>query len=242
MHGRLIALGLATGLLVGCGGSGAEPHGGPAAAARAGGQEEPQKEGVVLKEKRSGAWTPELTEAERATVFAIAEDTLAWCVNGSSGAFSFHRYNLTDKLMVPTHTFVTLKREGRLRGCIGSLPPMEAPPLYESVHQHTILAALRDRRFRQVSPAELAGIEIDVSLLSPVKDIKTIDEFVIGEHGIIVEQGGRHGVFLPEVAVEQKWTKEQTLNYVCSEKAGLSADAWRKGARMQVFSSVVISK
>ncbi len=201
-------------------------------------QEELSKEAKV-KEIRSGAWSPNLTEDERATLFAIAADTLAWCVGGRKGAFDKGVYELTETLKVPMATFVTLKIKGRLRGCIGSLAP--AAPLYESVHDNAINASLNDYRFRPVRPEELKEIDVHISILSPIVDIASIDEFKLGEHGIILRKGMSRAVYLPEVAVEQKWTVEQTLSSL-SQKAGLPPDAWREGATFQVFSSVVLEK
>jgi uncharacterized protein (TIGR00296 family) len=100
---------------------------------------------------------------------------------------------------------------------------------------------MEDRRFQPVTAAELPKIEIHISLLSPVTEIASLDGFVIGEHGIIVQKGRRRAVYLPEVAPEQGWTKEQTLSHL-SMKAGLSRDAWREGATFKVFSSVGLSK
>jgi AmmeMemoRadiSam system protein A len=200
-----------------------------------------QKEMSKVKIHKSGTWTPELSDEENATLFAIAEDTLTWCVNGGRGSFPFNKYKLTPKLKVPTHTFVTLKISGALRGCIGSLPPSSPQPLYESVHENAINAALRDWRFTPVTPTELSKIEIDVSLLSPVTDIKSLDEFKLGEHGIIIIKGGHRAVYLPEVAPEQGWTKEETLASL-SEKAGMQPNAWKEGAKFQIYSSVVLSK
>jgi AmmeMemoRadiSam system protein A len=197
------------------------------------------KEAAVIKEHRSGEWTPSLTDAEKATLFAIAEDTLAWCVNGSRGRFSFDKYPLTDKLKVKTATFVTLKMHGMLRGCIGSLAPMQ--PLYESIHANAVNASMDDPRFNPVTPKELPLLEIHLSILSPIRDIATLDEFKIGEHGIIMEKGFYRAVYLPEVAVEQGWTKEETLSSL-SEKAGARADAWKTGAHFKVFSSVQLAR
>lgn len=203
----------------------------------------PKETGMKIHEHRSGAWTPGLTDEEKATLLAIAKDTLAWCVSNPTGAknpFSFESYALTPKLKTPLHTFVTLKIKGELRGCIGSLPPMEAWPLYRSVHQNAVSAALHDYRFSPVQPAELMAIEVDVSILSPVKDIPNLEAFTLGQHGIILSKGRSRAVFLPEVATEQHWTKEETLSHL-SRKAGLSADAWRQGVQFQVFESVVLS-
>jgi len=201
-------------------------------------QEELNKEAKV-KEIRSGEWSPNLTNEEKETLFAIATDTLDWCVGGRKGRFDRGAYIVTEKLRVPMATFVTLKIKGRLRGCIGSLAP--AAPLYESVHDNAINASLNDYRFRPVRSEELKQIDVHISILSPIVDIASIDEFKIGEHGIILRKGMNRAVYLPEVAVEQKWTVDQTLASL-SQKAGLPPDAWKEGATFQVFSSVVLEK
>ena len=193
----------------------------------------------MIKEHKSGKWSPELSEDEKKTLFAIVEDTLDWCVKGGKGEFLFDKYTLTDKMKVRTATFVTLKIKGMLRGCIGSLEPVA--PMYESVHENAINAALRDPRFRPVGPLELPKLEIHVSLLSPIVPIASLDEFHVGEHGIIMQKGRYHAVYLPEVAPEQGWTKEETLSSL-SEKAGLDGNAWKSGTKFKVFSSVGLSK
>ena len=200
---------------------------------------------MSISEHRSGAWTPGLTDEEKATLFAIAKDTLAWCVNGAAGAmnkkkgpFPIESYTITSRLKADTATFVTLKIRGDLRGCIGSLAPVE--PLFLSVHHNAVNAAMHDPRFSPVQSAELPDITVDVSILSPIKDIPNLDAFKLGQHGIILSKGLAHAVFLPEVAIEQGWTKEETLAHL-SQKAGLSANAWRQDAQFQVFESVVLS-
>ena len=193
---------------------------------------------MSIHEQRSGAWSPGLTDEEKATLFAIAKDTLAWCVNKRKEPFPIESYTITPKLKVHTATFVTLKIRGDLRGCIGSLAPVE--PLYLSVHRNAVNAAMHDYRFSPVQSAELPDITVSVSILSPIRDIPNLEAFKPGQHGIILGKGAARAVFLPEVATEQGWTKEETLSYL-SRKAGLSADAWREGAQFQVFESVVLT-
>lgn len=193
---------------------------------------------MKITEHRSGQWSPGLGDAEKETLFAVAMDTLEWCVGGSKGRFLFDGYAITRALKENTATFVTLKKRGMLRGCIGSLAPVAQ--LYMSVHSNAINAAMMDPRFPPVMPKELPGLSVDVSILSPIVPIAGVDEFKLGEHGIIIEKGSRRAVYLPEVAVEQGWTREETLDSLC-EKAGLPSDAWRSGASFSVFSSVVLS-
>jgi AmmeMemoRadiSam system protein B/AmmeMemoRadiSam system protein A len=197
------------------------------------------EEGMTVKEHRSGEWSPGLTEAEKKTLFAIARDTLKWCVEGGKDKFSFAAYDITPILKTDTATFVTLKIRGQLRGCIGSLAPVE--PLYLSVHGNAVNAALRDSRFQPVRGGELSRISIDVSILSPIRDISSYKEFKIGQQGIILEKGSHRAVYLPEVAVEQGWTVAETLSSL-SAKAGLAPEAWREGARFKVFESAVLSE
>jgi len=179
-----------------------------------------------------------LTAPERETVFAIAADTLKWCTAGETKPFDFSAYTLTPALETPRATFVTLHAQGLLRGCIGSLEPQA--PLYASVHENAVGAALRDPRFQPVCPRELPLMKVDVSILGPIAPINGPEAFRIGEHGIILEKGWHRAVYLPEVAPEQGWTVEQTLCSL-SEKAGLPPEAWRSGAVLKVFSSVVLS-
>jgi len=198
-----------------------------------------QKENQMkIIEHCSGTWNPGLSEKEKNTLFLIAHDTLKWCVNNEGGKFGVEKYEITPKLKIPTATFVTLKIKGELRGCIGSLAPSE--PLYLSVHHNAVNAALHDYRFNPVSKTELPAISVDVSILSPIRDIPSLDEFKLGQQGIILGKGMARSVFLPEVALEQKWTKEETLTHL-ARKAGLEGDAWRKGAKFQVFESAVLS-
>ncbi|OVE74247.1 hypothetical protein BVX94_00960 [bacterium B17] len=202
---------------------------------------EQQKPGgeAKMKEIKSGEWSPGLSDSEKETLFEIAEDTLEWCVKGAEKPFSFEKYKITKKMKVFTATFVTLKIKGRLRGCIGSLSPVA--PMYKSVHENAVLASMRDHRFRPVAAAELKLLNVHISLLSPIISIPSADDFKLGEHGIIIEKGMYRAVYLPEVATEQKWTKEETLSSL-SMKAGMSNDSWKKGAKFKVFSSVVLSK
>ncbi len=205
---------------------------------------EKAEDGLNVKEHKSGEWSPELSDAEKETLFLITDDTLAWCVEGSNGKFDFSGYAITDKLKVETGTFVTLNIGESLRGCVGTLEPVEA--LYRSVHRNAINAAMNDTRFHKpygpgpLSASELPELNVHISILSPVRRIAGLDDFKLGEHGIILEKQGRGAVYLPEVAVEQRWDVDETLSSLC-EKAGLPPDGWRDGAEFSIFSSVVLS-
>ncbi len=196
-------------------------------------------EGTSVKEHRSGTWSPGLSDTEKTTLFAIARDTLKWCVAGGRGRFDFAPYTITPLMKTNMATFVTLKIHRQLRGCIGSLTPVSA--LYMSVHENAVNAAMRDPRFSPVASNELSGITVDVSVLSPITDIDSPAAFKIGQQGIILEKGFHRAVYLPEVATEQGWSVEETLSSL-SIKAGLDPDAWKAGATFKVFESVVLSE
>lgn len=137
--------------------------------------------------------------------------------------------------------FVTLHKHGYLRGCIGNIIGQE--PLYLTVRNMAIESATGDPRFPKVTKDELKDIEIEISALSPLKKIKDISEFELGTHGVIVRQGWHQGVFLPQVAIETGWTKEEFLSNLCAQKAGLPADAWKFEATEKfIYSAVVFSE
>ena len=123
--------------------------------------------------------------------------------------------------------FVTLHRRGALRGCIGNM--VGRGPFYLTVRDMAIEAATGDPRFRLVTLDEMDEIDIEISALSPLKKIKNPDVIEAGKHGVIVKQGFRSGVYLPQVATEQGWDREQFMNSLCGQKAGMDADAWKKG-------------
>jgi AmmeMemoRadiSam system protein A len=134
--------------------------------------------------------------------------------------------------------FVTLKRYGQLRGCLGTLECRQS--LAAEIAQCAVNAARRDPRFSPVTRSELVDLDFEVSILGPLEPIDPHDEaaVVIGQHGLVVEQGRRRGVLLPQVAVEWGWTPAEFLAQVC-RKAGLPLEAWENGASVYRFEAVV---
>ncbi|MBU0638060.1 MAG: AmmeMemoRadiSam system protein A [Planctomycetes bacterium] len=124
--------------------------------------------------------------------------------------------------------FVTLRKQGLLRGCMGTLDPNE--PIAKATCSAAQSAALKDPRFPPISLAELPNLTIEVSILSQPWPMGDIDELERGRHGILVRQGFHRGLFLPQVATEHNFDKETFLSRCCSEKAGLAPDAWRDPA------------
>jgi AmmeMemoRadiSam system protein B/AmmeMemoRadiSam system protein A len=121
--------------------------------------------------------------------------------------------------------FVTLTKNGQLRGCIGEFEPEK--PLYQVVQDKTIDAAFHDPRFSPLTYKELKEIEIEISILSPKKKIDDWKKIKLGEDGVIIKQGLRGGTFLPQVAEETGWDLETFLSQLCSHKAGLSPDCYQ---------------
>ncbi|MFN8091832.1 MAG: AmmeMemoRadiSam system protein B [Vicinamibacteria bacterium] len=132
-----------------------------------------------------------------------------------------------------------IAREGKLRGCIGQ--PEPTFPLYYGTVQAALDAALHDPRFPPVTGAELPRLEVEVTVLSPRRPIASPAEIRIGTHGVVLQKDGKAALFLPQVAPEQGWNVDETLDALC-EKAGLPRGAWREGARLSVFTGQVIGE
>ena len=142
---------------------------------------------------------------------------------------------LTERLRARHGVFVTLKKQGELRGCIGRMDFDR--PLWANALDAAVASALEDPRFPRVEPQELGEITMEVSILNLPEEIARPEMFDVTRHGIIVEKGWRHALFLPKVAPEQGWDATKTLEMVCW-KAGLPTDAWRDAAtRLQVFTA-----
>jgi AmmeMemoRadiSam system protein B/AmmeMemoRadiSam system protein A len=137
--------------------------------------------------------------------------------------------------------FVTLNSNGQLRGCIGNL--IGNQPLYVTVRDMAIAAATEDPRFPSVELPELKNIEIEISVLSEMERVDSADKIILGTHGVLIRRGFKSGVFLPQVATETGWSKEEFLNNLCSHKAGLPQDAWKdKSTEIYIFSAEVFSE
>jgi AmmeMemoRadiSam system protein A len=135
--------------------------------------------------------------------------------------------------------FVTIKRGGELRGCLGTLT--DGCRLAEEIVRCAANSATEDPRFEPVSADELPQLRLEVSVLGPLERIDAEPHaFTIGVHGLVVEQGARRGLLLPQVATEWDWTPVQFLRQTCV-KAGLRADAWQRGAEVYRFTAEVFA-
>jgi len=135
--------------------------------------------------------------------------------------------------------FVTLRVDDQLRGCIGY--PLPIKPLYETILDAAVAAATQDFRFRPIDLEELPRTRIEISVLSRPESIREVNLIEVGKHGIVVSKGLQKGLLLPQVAVEHGWDRETFLRHGCL-KAGLEEDAWKRDARIEIFTAQVFSE
>jgi AmmeMemoRadiSam system protein B/AmmeMemoRadiSam system protein A len=192
-----------------------------------------EKEGAERKEEKEFS----LTKTEKKKLLSIARGSIEATLSGKP----LPRFDVTEPdLKTHAGAFVTLRRDGDLRGCIGRL--VADRPLHEVVSRMAVAAATEDTRFRPVSLPELEKIDIEISVLSPLKKMSSVKELELGKHGIYIVQGMRSGCFLPQVADETGWSKDEFLSRCCTDKAGLEADAWKKDADVFLFTAEVFGE
>jgi AmmeMemoRadiSam system protein A len=135
--------------------------------------------------------------------------------------------------------FVSLHRQGRLRGCIGYLEAVK--PLEQAVVEMAAAAAFQDPRFRPLRAEELADLDVEISVLTPMQRLDRMENIEIGKHGLYIEKGSHRGLLLPQVAVEYRWDRTMFLEQTCG-KAGLSPQAWKDpDARIYTFTADIFS-
>lgn len=194
--------------------------------------------GSVMLAANKGGEGKMLSQSQRKRLIGIARDSIkAYLETGKKLAVS----DDDSLLLKEMGAFVTLNEHGQLRGCIGNL--IGEQPLYLTIRDMAVEAAVRDPRFSPVLLNELENIEIEISVLSPMEKIDSVGKIQLGKHGVLVRQGFRSGVFLPQVATETGWSKEEFLSNLCAHKAGLPADAWKdKSTEIYIFSAEVFSE
>jgi hypothetical protein len=177
-----------------------------------------------------------LTSSDKKALLAFARETLS-------------RYFLTDtvplargfsaNLQQPRGVFVTLKKKGALRGCVGRMIGDE--PLVKIVGVMAMQAAFNDRRFNPLTADELNNTEIEISVLTPMKKVAGAADIVVGRDGVLLGKDGHHAVFLPQVATEQGWNREEMLDNLCL-KSGLTVGCWKEKTQFSTFQAVVFSE
>lgn len=176
------------------------------------------------------------TETQQRELVQIARDAVTRSVTGRPAAAA--SAIALDVMPEASGAFVTLKKSGQLRGCIGTLECRRT--LAEEIARAAVSAAREDPRFEPVRVSELDELDIEVSVLGPLEaiDPRDPDAIIIGRHGLVVEQGRRRGLLLPQVAPEWGWDRDTFLAHTCT-KAGLPADAWKHGAKVYRFDAEV---
>jgi MEMO1 family protein len=176
-----------------------------------------------------------LTDNEKKILLEISRNTLDQYIR-TRQIPDINTSGFTANLFENTGAFVTLNKDGQLRGCIGRFDPGE--PLYKVVQDMTISSATNDYRFTPVTPPELNKIEIEISVLTPLKKIDDINQIVLGKHGIYIRKGSRSGTFLPQVADKTGWTVEEFLGHCAQDKANIGWDGW-KDADIYIYEAIV---
>jgi AmmeMemoRadiSam system protein B/AmmeMemoRadiSam system protein A len=146
---------------------------------------------------------------------------------------------LAPRLQVPQGVFVTLKKHGELRGCIGLLNAEF--PVALTTSWMAVQAGTADSRFSPITLKELGSLEIEISVMTPLKSVARASDIVVGRDGVVIQKSGRSAVFLPQVATEQHWGLSEMLDNLCL-KAGLPQNAWRSGTQFRVFQADVFSE
>lgn len=178
----------------------------------------------------SESWIP-LTESERNLLLRLARESIRSAVSGHNPPVL---EEVPPMLRQPAAVFVTLYLGAELRGCVGTLDARE--PLYRAVVAMARAAALDDPRFPPVQMEEVEYLTIEAARLSPLRPARP-EEIVVGVHGVCLQWGSTRAVFLPKVAREHGWSREELLDQL-ARKAGLAAHAWREDdARLYVFTA-----
>jgi AmmeMemoRadiSam system protein A len=182
----------------------------------------------------------ELTDKDKETLLTLARKTISYTLEHEKVPQAADLgVEISDAMKPARAAFVTLKKGGRLRGCIGDIFPRQ--PLYKSVLENAVNAAFRDKRFSPLQKEQLTEITVEISALTTPSPIPSYDKIRIGTDGVVLNKAGRSAVFLPQVAPEQGWDLNQTLTQL-SLKAGLQGDDWKEGASFLVFQADVFGE
>ncbi len=176
----------------------------------------------------------ELTGAEKEYLRAQVKDSIKARLEGQQLPSDIPE---SETLKEKRGGFVTLKKNGNLRGCIGYIEACK--PLYQTIREMAQAAAFADPRFPEVAKKEWPELEIEISVLTPLREIDDPEIIEVGRHGLLIRLDGYSGLLLPQVPVEYGWTREEFLAHTC-QKAGLAPDCWRRsGCRLFIFSAEV---
>lgn len=188
---------------------------------------------AVYTSSPPGASSFSLSGEEKERLLELAQSAITLYIKENK-ILNYHPQN--PKFLTKKGVFVTIEKKGELRGCIGFIEPRL--PLYQTLIQAAVFASTKDARFPPVSPDELDDLKIEISILSSLKKINNPGKIEVGKHGLVVTQGDKKGLLLPQVAVENGWSGKTFLDQACL-KAGLRPDCWKKGADIYIFEAIV---
>ncbi len=182
-----------------------------------------------------------LNDNEKKILLKLARDTIKARASGENPpTIASLGGSLTPILKEKRGAFVTLHKKGELKGCIGYIEGYK--PLAETIQEMAISAAFKDPRFDPVQLDEVDDLDIEISVLTPLKKIKDVNEIEVGKHGIYLKRGYYSGLLLPQVATENNWDRTTFLNNTC-RKAGLGRDEWKeKDAEIYIFSADIFGE
>lgn len=188
---------------------------------------------VYLETAQTGL---DLTQEEKRELLALARLAIeTYLATGKIPAYQ----PTSPRLETKSGAFVTLKQNHQLRGCIGFAEPLF--PLWETVAQAAVLAATEDPRFPPLRKSELPGLQIEISVLGPLQPVSDVSEIKVGRHGLVIKEGQRSGLLLPQVATELGWDRQTFLREVC-RKAGLPDNAWKNSKGLFKFEAIVFQE
>lgn len=194
---------------------------------------------VFYREKTHSASSDfSLSEQDKIMLLKLARNSIANRFQ-NKGLPEVDTTTLSAALKTPCGAFVTLNENKQLRGCIGQFIPKD--PLYKVAEQMALQAAFNDNRFQPLQKQELSQIEIEISVLTPLKKINSIDEFELGKQGIYIVKGSRSGTFLPQVAEETGWDVSEFMGHCACDKAGIGWDGW-KDATLYTYEALVFNE
>lgn len=193
---------------------------------------------IVTDQKVSNA-AEFLNEKDKKSLLKIARETIEEKVMRNNQV-KINTDDFSEVLLNPAGAFVSLHtKEGKLRGCIGRFSPEK--PLYQVVRDMAISSAIQDYRFTPLGKDEIDEVDIEISVLTPMKKIDSIDEIELGKNGVYLRKDGRSGTFLPQVATSTGWTKEEFLGHLAKDKAGIGWDGW-KSADLFTYEAIIFSE
>ncbi len=191
---------------------------------------------AILNRPAAPGQASPLKNPEKKTLLAFARESIRQYLTTQTVPLA---RNLPPRTDYQQGAFVTLKKAGQLRGCIGHMA--EDAALGKTVGAMALQAAFGDPRFAPVQLSELKDLEIEISVLTPMKPIASFNEIVVGRDGVLMSKDGASAVFLPQVAVENNWDRAEMLDNLCL-KAGLSPGCWKRDAQFQIFQAEVFNE